>query len=220
MGWIDISMPLFAGMPSFPGDPAFASEPVRRIDRGAPYDLSRLTLGSHAGTHLDPPSHFLPGGNPVDRIDLGTLQGPCRVVEVGRLGREIGADELASVPPATSRLLLRTPNSPRWARRLEFFPDYVGLGLAAARRLADRGVRLVGIDALSIEADPSGRFPVHRELLGRGVVVLEGLLLGPVRPGRYDLACLPLRVKDGDGGPARAAVRPLRTRPGRVRRGT
>ena len=213
MPWIDISMPLFGGMPSFPGDPPFVSEPVLRIARGAPYDLSRLTLGSHAGTHLDPPSHFLPGGTSADRIDLGTLQGPCRVVEVGRRGSEIGVDELGPVPRGTSRLLLKTPNSRRWARKLEFFPDFVGLGLSAAHWLADRGVRLVGIDALSVEADPSGRFPVHRELLGRGVVILEGLLLGPVRPGGYDLACLPLRVQDGDGGPARAAVRALRARP-------
>jgi len=206
--WIDISMPLFPGMPTFPGDPPFVAEPVRRVDRGAPYSLSRLSLGSHAGTHVDPPSHFFPAGRPVDQLDLEILQGPCRVVDVGPRGREIQAEELATVPAGTSRLLLRTPNSPRWARRLEFFPDYVGLGLPAARRLAEQGVRLVGIDALSVESDPTEAFPVHRELLGRGIVILEGLLLEPARAGRYELACLPLLWKDGDGGPARAALRP------------
>jgi arylformamidase len=204
---LDVSMPLFEGMPAFPGDPPFRTEPVARLARGDPYDLSRLTLGSHAGTHLDPPSHLLRGGRTVDRLDLATLSGPCRVIAVGSGGSDVARQELARLPAGTRRVLLRTPNSARWARKLEYFEDFVGLSLEAARLLADRGVRLVGIDALSVESDPSRRFPVHRELLGRGVVVLEGLLLGSAPPGRYDLVCLPLRLRAGDGGPARAVLR-------------
>ena len=214
MRWLDISMPLYPGMPSFPGDPPFASEPVLRLDHGGAYELSRLSFGSHAGTHLDPPRHFVPGGATVDQIDLGVLQGPCVVLEAGRDGREVRAPELRPLRSGSTRVLLRTPNSARWARKLEFFPDYVTLGQGAAERLADRGVRLVGIDALSVERDPLGRFPVHRALLGRGVVLLEGLLLEHVEPGNYELACLPLRLRGGDGGPARAALgrgsRPMR----------
>lgn len=201
-----MSMPLREGMPSFPGDPPFVSERVVRLDRGGPYDLSRLSFGTHAGTHLDPPSHFVPGGTPADRLDLGTLLGPCRVVDAGADRREVAAGELDGVPPGTTRLLLRTPNSARWARKLEFFDDFVGLSLEGARRLVARGVRLVGIDALSVESAPSRAFPVHRELLRAGVVILEGLLLGEVAAGPYELSCLPLRLQDGDGGPARAVL--------------
>jgi arylformamidase len=204
---IDVSMPLFEGMPSFPDDPSFVLEPLARLRRGEPYDLSRLVLGSHTGTHLDPPSHFFPGGVSVDRLDLEALLGPCLVVEGGSNLRTVEAAELANVPRGTRRVLLRTANSARWARKLEFFEDYVGLSLDGARRLVEQGVRLVGIDALSVETDPSLRFPVHRELLGHGVAILEGLLLGGVGPGDYDLSCLPLPVRDGDGGPARAVLR-------------
>lgn len=203
----DLSMPVFPGMPTFPGDPPVEVVPVDRMAQGAAYDLSRLTLGTHAGTHVDPPAHFVPGGRTVDQLELEPLQGPCRVVEVPEDRRSVGADDVAAVPPGTVRVLFRTRNSRRWAARLEFFPDYVGLTLEAARAVRERGVRLVGIDALSIEQDRSGRFPVHRELLGHGVIIVEGLLLAEVAAGEYHLDCLPLRIRDGDGGPARVVLR-------------
>jgi arylformamidase len=204
---IDVSMPLFAGMPAFPGDPEFAVRPVRSIARGDPYSLSSLEFGSHAGTHVDPPSHFVPGGAPVDRLDLSVLNGPCHVVEIPDRIRTIGLAEAESVPTDTVRVLFRTSNSARWSRELAFFPDYVALNPAAAGALLDRGVRLVGIDALSIESDPSGRFPVHHRLLGGGALILEGLLLGDAPAGAYELECLPLRLREGDGGPARVLLR-------------
>lgn len=206
---IDLSMPLFPGMPAFPGDPKFKARAVRSLARGNPFNLSLFEFGSHAGTHIDPPSHFVRGGRTVDRVPLDVLNGPCRVVRAPRRSRVIGVAEVASVPRGTSRLLLRTSNSERWARRLEFFPDYVGLSHEAAVALQRRGVRLLGIDSLSVERDSTGSFPVHHHLLGHGIVILEGLLLGGVAAGRYDLECLPLRVRGGDGGPARAAVRRL-----------
>jgi len=201
---IDISMPLFPGMPAFPGDPLFATERSHALDRGDPYNLSALRLGSHTGTHVDPPVHFLPGGLTIDRIDLSQLNGPCRIVDVA--GSEIGVPALTSLPPGTERVLLRTPNSARWRERLEFFPEYTALAAGGAQLLADRGVRLVGIDSLSIERDPSGKFPVHHRLLGSGVLILEGLLLADVVPGEYELTCLPLNLRAGDGGPARALL--------------
>jgi arylformamidase len=206
MPQIDVSMPLFVGMPAFPGDPPFGTETVRAVPRGDAYNLSRLTLGSHAGTHVDPPSHFVPGGASLDQIDLSRLNGPCLVVGVPGSVRTVGAREAAGVIQGVERVLLRTSNSERWQRRLEFFPDYVGLDSSGAEALLERGVRLVGIDSLSIERDATGRFPVHHRLLGAGVLVLEGLLLGEVPPGEYELHCLPLRVRDGDGGPARVIL--------------
>ncbi len=205
---IDVSMPIFEGMPAFPGDPGCTVEPLLRLERGDAYNLSRLSLGSHAGTHVDPPRHFLTGGATVDRLDLEGLNGPCEVLDVPADRSSIGPDELGSLPRGTRRVLLRTANSARWARGLEFFDDYVTLSLRAATALAEAGVRLVGIDALSVESDPRGRFPVHRELLGRGIPILEGLLLQDAPPGRYELSCLPLAVRGGDGGPARAVLWP------------
>jgi len=204
---IDISMPLFPGMPAFPGDPPFTLDRLSSVDRGDPYNISRVSLGSHAGTHVDPPAHFVRGGASVDRIDLDILNGPCRVVGVDPGSNSIEPGDVANLPAGTKRVLFRTSNSARWARSLAFFPDYVGVSEAAAEALADRGAVLVGIDSLSVEHDLSGRYPVHHVLLGRGVLVLEGLLLGGVPDGEYILECLPLRLRDGDGGPARATLR-------------
>ena len=204
--WIDISMPLSVGMPSFPGDPLFANEPVRSLAKGDHYSVSALRLGSHAGTHVDPPCHFLAEGAAIDAVDLSRLNGPCEVLAVPPNATAIGPAELVSLPPDTERVLFRTRNSARWRAALEFFPDYVAVSDAGAAELLRRGVRLVGVDSLSVEQDSSGRFPVHHRLLGAGCLILEGLLLDGAPPGRYSLHCLPLRVHRGDGGPARAAL--------------
>lgn len=203
---IDISMPLFPGMPSFPGDPDFSSARVRSMAAGDPYNISSLSFGSHAGTHVDPPVHFVPGGATTDQLDLDTLNGPCQVVEANAGAASVGPEDVARIPVGARRVLFRTANSPRWANALTFFPDYVALTPAAADLLVQRGVRLVGIDALSVENDPTGSFPVHHRLLGRGVLILEGVLLADAREGEYVLECLPLRLRGGDGGPARAAL--------------
>lgn len=202
-----MSMPIFPGMPSFPGDPPVSVAPVLRLARGDPYALAELRLGSHAGTHLDAPRHFREDGTPVDRIDLDRLNGPAYLLRVPDDRPAVSAREIAGVPRGTTRLLLRTANSARWARRLEFFPQFVALTPDGARSLFARGIRCVGIDALSIESELGDRFPVHRYLLGHGIPILEGLLLDRVPPGPCELYCLPLRLRDGDGAPARAAVR-------------
>ena len=206
MRFLDISSPLEPGMPSFPGDPAFAADRVRSIERGDPYNLSSLRLGTHAGTHVDPPLHFVPGGVGVDGLDLDVLQGPCRVVELPTSVRTVSAAALRPAVPVGPRLLLKTSNSARWRTEAAFFPDFAALETSAADWLVDQQVRLVGIDSLSIESDPSGRFPVHHRLLGAGVVIVEGLRLDGVTAGTYDLRVLPLRISGGDGGPARAVL--------------
>jgi arylformamidase len=203
---IDISMPLFPGMPSFPGDPSFDVVQLCSITRGDPYNLSGLSFGSHAGTHVDPFGHFVPGGATADHLDLDVLNGPCWVVDVDARAAHVGADDVARIPTGTTRVLFRTANSTRWARSLTFFPDYVGLTTAAADALVERKVRLVGIDALSVENDPSGSFPVHHSLLARGTLILEGLLLAAAPAAEYRLDCLPLSLRDGDGAPARATL--------------
>jgi arylformamidase len=209
MEWIDVSFPIRDGMPGFPGDPAVRVEPVRRIAAGSAYNLSSVTLGSHSGTHIDPPRHFLPDGAAIDAIDLGRVNGPVRVIQVPGKSTVIDARAVARVPPGTERVLLRTGNSERWRLATTFFPDYVALDLSGADALLARGVKMVGVDSLSVERDPAERFPVHRRLLSSGALILEGLLLGEVPEGEYRLSCLPLRIADGDGGPCRALVSPI-----------
>jgi len=198
-------MPLFVGMPAFPGDPEFGSAPVKSLTRGDPYSVSSLHLGSHCGTHVDPPVHFIPGGASVDQLDLEVLNGPCRVIEVDPDAPEVLPKHLTEIPSGTERVLFRTGNSLRWKEPFRFFPDYTGVNIDAAEALNRQGVRLVGVDSLSVENDPSGTFPVHHALLSRGVIIVEGLVLSSVPAGEYLLECLPLRVRGGDGGPARAA---------------
>lgn len=207
--FLDISMPIRSGMPGFPGDPVVQVTPVKSVQRGDAYGVSSLSLSSHSGTHVDPPSHFLPGGMTVDELDLDLLNGPCEVVDARGSERIVDRAQVARIPGGTLRVLFRTPNSERWASSPEFFPDYVGLEPAAAVELIARGVRLVGIDSLSIELDPTGTFPVHHELLGGGALILEGLQLAGVEPGPYELRFLPLRIAGGDGGPGRALLRRL-----------
>jgi arylformamidase len=204
---VDLSMPLRPGMPAFPNDPAFRVTPTTRLDRGDPYDLSELTLGSHTGTHVDPPRHFRRDGLAVDRLDLDALNGRCVVLDVGPTCTAIEVESLRPIPADCRRVLFRSSNSARWARGEGFFPDYVSVTPTAAEELVRRKMVMVGIDALSIESDPSERYPVHHALLGAGIPLLEGLLLADAPEGTHTLECLPLRLVDGDGGPARAVLR-------------
>ncbi|HTT26586.1 MAG TPA: cyclase family protein [Thermoplasmata archaeon] len=203
---LDISAPLGADTPSYPGDPPPRITVVRSLERGDPYRMSALSLGSHSGTHLDAPSHFLPAGRSVDTVDLTLLNGPVRVVAVEPARPGIGAAEAAEVPAGTRRVLFRTRNSDRWAAGEPFFPDYVAVDPAAAEILVARGVGLVGVDGLSVESDPTQQFPVHHRLLGAGVWILEGLRLSGVAPGEYDLGCLPLRLVGVDASPCRVVL--------------
>ncbi|MCI4336544.1 MAG: cyclase family protein [Thermoplasmata archaeon] len=206
MAYHDISIPIRRDMATFPGDPPVRIEPLRDLARGDPYRLCALAMGTHSGTHVDAPRHFLESAPGVDVLDPEALLGPCSVVEVPPSQRLIGESDLP-VDRGARRLLFRTSNSRRWAEGAPYFPDYVALSAAAARELVRRGVQLVGIDSLSIENDQTGQYPVHRTLLQAGAVVLEGLRLAGISPGEYELVCLPLRIESGDGAPARALLR-------------
>ncbi len=191
MRYIDITMPLGPGTPVYPGDPPVIMEPISAPDGGDRYGLSRLSLGTHAGTHVDPPAHFVPGGATVEALPLEVLIGPALVAEAAA-GQPVEAATITALPVA-ERLLLRTGGAP--------------LTEGAARALVARGVRLVGVDGLSVAPDERPG-PVHHILLGAGVVVVEGLALAGVTPGAYTLICLPLRLEGGDGAPVRAVLAP------------
>lgn len=204
--WLDVTVPIHAGMVVYDGDPPVDVTAALSLDRGDPANVSRLALGSHTGTHVDAPAHFVRGGAGVDRLPLDVLLGPARVLACPP--GPIGAATVAGHARSGERLVLKTGNSALW-RRGTFAADYQALTLEAARALVEAGVGLVAIDYLSIEAFGVPGHPVHRCLLEAGVVVLEGLDLSGVEAGRYELCCLPLRIRDGDGAPARALLRAI-----------
>jgi len=203
----DLSVSLSSTMPTYPGDPAVSIEPVLQIAKGDAANVSRLSFGDHSGTHLDPPVHFIPGGKSVDQLDLNVLYGPARVVDLTRVEKAITADDLerAKLPRRAVRILFKTRNSDLW-QRSGFQKDFVAFAWDAAQWIVDRGIKLVGIDYLSAESFGVSEPRTHRILLGAGVVIVEGLNLRNIAPGNYTLACLPLKIKDGDGGPARAIL--------------
>jgi arylformamidase len=201
----DISVPISRDLPCFPGDPPTSVDPVSRLGRGDAANVAHLSLSTHAGTHIDAPRHFMENGTAVDGLPLSLLVGEALVVDM-RGVREIGRPELAAVAlEGVERLLLKTDNSALWERD-GFCGDYSALTEDGAAYLLQQGVRLVGIDYLSIEAF-TGDGTVHRLLLGSGGIILEGLDLSEIAAGRYELVCLPLKVRGGDGAPARAILR-------------
>jgi arylformamidase len=202
----DLTVPLSAQLPTFPGDPPFQSEPALRIADGQACNVSRLTLGSHAGTHVDAPYHFLESGARVDELPLEILTGKTRVISVGARDAVDRADLEALDLRDDLRLLVRTRNSGQ-LRQSEFRPDFVHLTPEAASYLVQVGIKLVGWDYLSLEKFGSRDFPAHHALLGAGVVIVEGLDLSQVQTGEYELTCLPLKVAGGDGAPARVILR-------------
>lgn len=211
MDWIDITVPLRAGMTVWPGDEPARIERVQAIERGDPYNLTRLSISAHTGTHIDAPLHFLPGGAPVSAMAVEATCGPARVVDVA--GDVIGAADVPGDLAPGARILFRTRNSERDLFAGTFFEDYVYLGRDAAEKLVRAGARLAGIDALSVSGYREDPAETHRLLLGAGIWILEGVCLRGVEAGEYELLCLPLRIEEADGAPARALLRPLR-RPG------
>jgi len=202
----DISLTLCPRMPVYPGEPQPTIEPLSQIARGDVANVSLVTLGSHTGTHIDAPCHFLADGQTVDELPLDALVGPALVVQV-QAAQEIAAADLESlaIPQGTERLLFKTRNSELW-RQQTFQADFVALAADAASWLVERGIRLVAIDYLSADRFGAESFEVHETLLGAGIVVVEGVDLRRVSPGPYFLACLPLKIEGGDGAPARAVL--------------
>jgi arylformamidase len=202
---LDVSVPLAAGMPAYPGNPEFELQPLKRIAQGGSSNVSRLVLGTHTGTHVDAPSHFIDDAASVDELSLELLLGRARVVEITHRGG-IGAGDLAVAGLRENlRVLLKTSNSALWNTGV-FHDDYTHLTESGARYLVEQGVKVVGIDYLSIEQFKKPGAPAHRMLLSNGVIIIEGLNLTGAEPGLYDMYCLPLPVSGGDGAPARVVL--------------
>ena len=202
---LDITFPLTPELTVWPGDTLTAVSTVKEVGKDARSMVSRLTMSSHAGTHVDAPAHFVEGGKSVESLSLDALMGECRVVEVSDNEITAGVIDAVDLPDRVERVLFKTTNSRRFSGAEPFFKDYVGVTLCGAERLVDMGVKLIGLDYLSVAAY-SDIEEVHHTLLGKGVVLLETLNLQNVVPGTYRLVCLPLRLEGVDGSPCRALL--------------
>ena len=199
--YLDISVPISADMLTWPGDPPVEIVPSTGEYLGQQVTVTRLRLNTHTGTHVDAPLHFRPGEATVDQLPLAALMGPAQVIDLRGLTR-LGRAELEGV--TAERVLLKTDNS-TWIRRGPLPAEPAHLTAEGARYLVERGVRLVGIDGLTV--DGPGETAAHEALLGAGVVLLETIDLSEVEAGEYELLCLPLRIAGADGAPARAVLR-------------
>ncbi len=203
---IDVSVPLRSGVPTYPGNPEFELQPVKRIAEGGSSNVSRVVLGTHSGTHVDAPRHFFDEGAGVDRLPLDLLIGRARVVAITRRGGIDEPDLADSRLREDIRVLLKTPNSALWNSN-QFHQDYTYLTEAGARYLVQQGVKVIGIDYLSVEQFKKAGAPAHHTLLSEGVVIIEGLNLAEADPGMYEMYCLPLPIAGADGAPARVVLR-------------
>ncbi len=205
MKLIDVSVPLDASTPTYPGNTPFSLEAIKRIAAGGSSNVSTVHMSVHAGTHVDAPRHFFDARPGTDALPLEMLIGRVRVIEV--MARQIDAESLASFDlSADVRVLIKTPNSRLWESP-EFHRDYAGVTESGAKHLVDHGVKVLGVDYLSVEVFKTPGAPAHHALLGAGTIVIEGLNLRDVEPGTYDMYCLPLRIVGSDGAPARVVLR-------------
>jgi arylformamidase len=199
----DISVPIRRDMPIYAGDPPVELERVSSIADGGHANVSKVSLGVHTGTHVDAPVHFIERAPGMESVPLDALCGTAFVVDGTSIaGDSIGQDDLETlvIPEEAERVLLKTRNSELWSRS-GFTRDFLRLDGSGARFIVSRGIRTIGIDYLSI-----GDHEAHRELLGAGVVPVEGLDLRHIEPGTYTFVCLPLDLVGSDGAPARAVL--------------
>jgi arylformamidase len=205
----DVSIAIFPGMPQWAGEQVVTEQAQSRT----PHDranVTQITLTTHTGTHVDPPRHFVHGAPTVDEIPLERWIGPCWVADVTSAAPEIEVADLeaAGIPPGTERLVLKTRSSELWGTHPnEFVDTFVALSVPAAEWIVARGIKLVAIDSLSVGPFHTTGLETHLALLDNDVVAVEGLDLRGIEPGRYELLCMPLKIRNGDGAPARVALR-------------
>lgn len=209
-GWIDVSVALRSGMVHWPGDPEVRIERILKMEDGDDCNVSTISMSSHTGTHIDSPYHFISSGARIDDLPLSAVIGKARVIEIA---------DTESVKPGElrrhrirkgDRILLKTSNSERCWKIGKFVEDFVYISSESLEYLADREVRTIGVDYLSVGGYNKNINQVHQALLAAGIWIIEGLDLSRVREGYYELICLPIKIDNGDGAPARALVRPYK----------
>jgi len=201
----DVSVSLSPDTPVFPGQARFSKRMLSSIAKGDRANVSQLSMTSHTGTHVDSPSHFIEGGLTIDEVPFQSVVGLARVFELD-VPEKINGAELEPLDIQKGEIILfKTRNSKLWKIK-DFRKDYIFLTKGAARYLAEKEVRAVGVDYIIPEALDDLERPVHHILLGKNIVLIEGLNLASVSPGPYLLICLPLKIIGGDAAPARAIL--------------
>lgn len=195
--------------PVYEGNAPLSFEFMLDMRKGDGLSLSKYSLGAHSGTHIDAPQHFIRDGAPVDKVPLDPLIGPARVIDIPDSVQAINAAELnRHAWKGAERLVFRTRSSVRgWMSSPTFHHDFAYVAPDAAQLIADAGVKLVGIDYISIEQFGAAAPLTHRILLGKGIPIIEGFALETIAPGDYDLIVLPIKVAGHEGAPARAVMR-------------
>ena len=207
MSFYDISLRLSGETVRWVTSPPFELAERRRMSKGDPNNSSAVNMSVHSGTHIDAPFHFVEQGTTIDQLPLERFIGPALVYSV-ETERYITKEHVAGIRlDGVTRVLFKTHNSGLLHQR-EYDPDFVAFSVEAAQSLVELGVELVGLDYLSV-AHADEQVPVHRAFLDHGVILLEGIDLSEVAPGRYELMCLPIPLKDSDGAPCRAVLRDL-----------
>lgn len=204
----DVSLTISPEIPVWPGDGGVKMERASKLEEGGHTNSTNIAMGVHTGTHVDAPYHFLRQGKGVDQLDLNALVGPAYVAAFPDSVKRVTADALrqANIPAGVERLLLKTSNSEIWARdEKQFNTSFVGVTEDGAKELVRMGLRLIGIDYLSI-APYKESGPTHEVLLGVEMVIIEGLNLTGIEPGHYDMVALPVKLKGSDGSPCRVIL--------------
>ena len=202
----DVTLTIEPDMLVWPGNPQVAVDTVKSIAQGNSSNVSLLHIGTHTATHVDAPRHFIPGAPGVDSLEPEVLVGRARLFQLAD-AHHIDRKLLEGLDlKGVKRLLLGTRNS-TLLKQKQLGLDYAFISADAARYLVDMGIKLVGLDYLSVEQYQKEGRPTHNILLGAGMVIVEGLALAEVPAGDYELLCLPLKLKDADGAPARVFLR-------------
>ncbi len=206
--YIDISFPISFNLPTWPGSIGFLPQWHKKMLEGETHNLSSFTIDSHIGTHLDAPLHFVDKGKTISGLDLNTLIGDAYVMEVRNRETITNVDlEQLALPDDCKRLLLKTDNQDFWKRgETQFQKDFCGMDVSGAEWLVQKGIKLIGIDYLSIQRFDDGP-EVHQILLNAEVVIVETLNLQNVAVGKYELTCLPINLEELEGAPVRAVLK-------------
>ena len=208
-GWIDISVRLWSGMVHWPDNPPVRIERMLDMEHGDVANVSKISMGSHTGTHMDAPLHFIRGGKGLDEMPFTATIGRARVIEIHDPESVKPDDLYLHEIRRGERILFKTQNSARGWASAAFIEDFVYVSQEAARYLAACEIQTVGIDYLSVGGFYRDGLETHQELLEAGIWIVEGLDLSRVEPGEYELVCLPIKVEESDGAPARAILREI-----------
>lgn len=207
--YVDVSVALSPNIITWPGSSSVRFRKVLDLQKGDIANDTDLHLNVHTGTHVDAPSHFIPGGKSVDQIPLEVMIGKAHVIEISECVNRITSDILStlSIPESVERLLIRTRNSQLWQQpEHKFDAEFVAITADAAQWIVNRGIKLLGVDYLSIQGFYDKPI-IHTTILGAEIVVIEGLDLSCIAAGCYEMICLPIKLEGIEGAPARVLLR-------------